>query len=48
MDSASSDTGEKEAPPFLSTKADSKIEWPKVVNASVSEGRRLVSKSLLR
>ena len=48
MDSASSETGEEEAPPFLSSSADSNIEWPKVVNASVREGRILVGKSLLR
>ena len=48
MDSASSETGEDEDPPFLSSTADSNIEWPKVVNASVREGRRLVSKSLFR
>ena len=48
MDSASSETGEEEAPPFLSSTADSNIEWPKVVNASVREGRWLVSESLLR
>ena len=48
MDSASSETGEEEAPPFLSSTADSNIEWPKLVNASVREGKRLVSKSLLR
>ena len=38
MDSASSETGEEEAPPFLSSTADSNIEWPKVVNASVQKG----------
>ena len=48
MDSPSSETDEEEAPPFLSSTADSNIEWPKVVNASVREGRRLVGKSLLR
>ena len=42
-DSASSEVGEEEAPPFLSSTADSNIERPKVVNASVREGRRLVS-----
>ena len=47
MDSASSETGEEEAALYLSTTADSNIEWPKVVNASVREGSRLVSKSLL-
>ena len=39
MDSASSETGEEEAPTFLSSTAYSNIEWPEVVNASVSEGR---------
>ena len=48
MDSASSETGEEEAPWFLSSTADSNIEWPKVVNASVREGRKLVRKSLFR
>ena len=41
MDSASSETGEEEAPPFLNSTADSNIERPKVVNASVREGMRL-------
>ena len=37
MDRASSERGEEEAPPLLSGTADSNIEWPKVVNASVRE-----------
>ena len=48
MDSASSETGEEESPPFLSSTAYSNIERPKVVNAGIREGKRLVSKSLLR
>ena len=46
MDSASSEAGEEDAPLFLSSTADSNIEWPNVVNASVRERRRMISKSL--
>ena len=35
MNSASSEKGEEEAPPFLSSTPYSNIERPKVVNASV-------------
>ena len=48
MDGANSKTGEVESPPFLSITVDSNIERPKVVDAGVREGRRILSKSFIR